>query len=163
MYLTLLVLGVVVLIQGTLLARLRLFGASPNLLLVIVVCWSVVRGVSDGLVWAFVGGLGLDVVAGSPLGTLSLALMVPCLLGGLGRRRVFANHLLLPGLILALATPLHGWLILLTQQLRGLPVDWAGATVRVILPELALNLALMLVIYPVLRWLARNTGAVVGK
>ena len=39
-----------------------------------------------------------------------------------------------------------------------MPVDW-GSMLRVILPELALNVLLALVIYPVLRWLAAHVGA----
>ncbi len=80
-----------VLIQATLLARIRFVGASPNLLLVTVVMWSLIRGLSDGLVWGFTGGLGLDLVAGLPLGTSSLALIVTCPLAGIGKNSVFAG------------------------------------------------------------------------
>jgi len=62
-------------------------------------------------------------------------------------------------LLVALATPVYGWINLLLLQLRGVPVDWIGSTLRVILPELALNVLLVLVIFPVLRWLAARLGA----
>jgi rod shape-determining protein MreD len=158
-YLSLLILALVVVIQGTLLARLRFFGASPNLLLVVVVCWSLLRNVSEGLLWAFTGGLAVDLIAGLPLGTSSLALMPTCFLADLGRSRIFAGSLPLPILLVALATPVYGWINLLLLQLRGVPVDWIGSTLRVILPELALNVLLVLVIFPVLRWLAARLGA----
>jgi len=64
-----LILAVTVVIQGTLLARFHFYGASPNLLLVVVVCWSLLHTVSEGLVWAFAGGLGVDLIAGLPLAT----------------------------------------------------------------------------------------------
>jgi rod shape-determining protein MreD len=158
-YLGLLILALVVIIQGTLLSRLRFFGASPNLLLVVVVCWSLLRSVTDGLLWAFAGGLGVDLVAGLPLGMTSLALMPTCFLAGLGRSRVFAGSLPLPVLLVALATPIFGWINLLILQVRGLSVDWIGSTLRVILPELALNVLLVLAVYPMLRWLAVRLGA----
>ncbi len=159
-YLSLLILGLVVIVQGALLARLHFFGASPNLLLVVVVCWSLLRSVPEGLLWAFAGGLGVDLVAGLPLGMTALALMPTCFLAGLGRSRVFAGSLTLPMLLVALATPLFGWLNLLILQARGLPVDWAGATLRVIVPELILNLLLVPVVYPLLRWFAARWGIV---
>lgn len=159
-YMSLLILGLVVMIQGTLLSRVRFFGASPNLLLVVVVCWSLLRSVSDGLLWAFVGGLGVDLVAGLPLGMTSLALMPTCFLAGLGRTRIFAGSLPLPVLLVTLATPIFGWMNLLILQARGLPVDWIASTVRVILPEMALNMLLAVVVYPILRWLAVRLGTV---
>ena len=158
-YLSLLILALTIIVQGTLLARVHFFGASPNLLLVVVVCWSLLHTVSEGLLWAFAGGLGVDLIAGLPLGTTSLALMPTCFLAGLGRSRIFTNSAPLPALLVALATLIFGWINLALLSLRGAPIDWIGSTLRVIVPEMALNVLLALVIYPVLRWLAAHIGA----
>ncbi len=158
LYLGLVILSLVILIQGTLLSRVRIVGVSANLLLVTVVCWSLTRNVQEGLVWAFAGGLGIDLISGLPLGTSSLALMPTCFLAGIGRSSIFAQNIFWPVLLVILATPLHGWLILLTQQLRGVPVDWVGSTVRIILPELVLNIVMTLPVYPGLRRLAGRIG-----
>ena len=149
--LALLGLALVVLIQATVLSRIRVLGASPNLFLVSTIAWGLLYSVREGVIWAFAGGLGLDLITGTPLGTSSLAAMTACLLTGLGRNRVFANNLWWPMVVVALATPVYGWIVLLTQQVRGLPVDWVASTVRVIGPELVLNVATMVVVYPVLR------------
>jgi rod shape-determining protein MreD len=154
LYVALAVLALAVLAQGTLLSRLRLLGATPNLFLVIVVCWSLVRSIDEGLVWGFLGGLGLDLIAGAPLGMLAIALMVPCFLSALGRNRVFAGNMLLPVMLVAAATPIHGWIITGIQQVRGLPVNWPEITLRVVLPEMGLNVAMTLLAYPLLRWLS---------
>ncbi|MCU0501367.1 MAG: rod shape-determining protein MreD [Anaerolineae bacterium] len=155
-YLMAVVLTLVVLVQATLLARVRLIGATPNLLLVVVVCWSLIRGLYDGLVWGFVGGLALDVLAGLPLGTSSLALMATTPLAGLGKNSVFPGSLTLPILLVALATPVYGWVVLLSEMIRGIPVDWLASTVRIIGPEIAFNAALTVIAYPALRWLATH-------
>jgi len=154
LYLMAVVLTLVVLVQATLLARVKLVSASPNLLLVVVVCWSLIRGLYDGLVWGFVGGLALDVIAGLPLGTSSLALMATTPLAGLGKNSIFPGSLTLPILLVALATPLYGWIVLLSEMIRGIPVDWLASTVRIIGPEIAFNAALAVIVYPALRWLA---------
>ncbi len=153
-YLTAAILTLAVLVQATLLTRIRLAGASPNLLLVIVVCWSLIRGQSDGVLWGFTGGLGLDLVAGLPLGTSSLALMITCPLTGLGKNSVFPGSMTLPALLVLLATPVFGWVVLLTKAVAGLPVDWLASTLYIIGPEMALNVALVPLAYPALRWLA---------
>ncbi len=150
-YAVLLALALVVLVQATLLPRLRFFGAQPDLLLVLVVCWSLMYGVSEGLVFAFVAGLAIDVVAGLPLGTTPLALMPVCFLAVIGRHSIYANNVWLPVLLVALATLVEGWIMLFLRQLHGVPVDWAGATSRIILPSLALNVVLTIVVVRFMR------------
>jgi rod shape-determining protein MreD len=151
-YLILLGLALVVVVQATLLPRIRFLGAQPDLLLVLVVCWSLLYGVTEGLVFAFLAGLAIDVVAGLPLGTSPLALMPLCFLAVIGRNSVYVNNIWLPVLLVAVATPLEGWLMLFMRQLHGVPVDWAGATTRVLLPALALNFLLTIIVV----WLMRR-------
>jgi len=55
-------------------------GARLHLVLVLGVVWTVAAGVQAGLVWAFVGGLALDVLAQRPLGSSAFGLLVS--LGG---------------------------------------------------------------------------------
>lgn len=150
-YATLLGLALVVLVQATLLPRIRFLGAQPDLLLVLVVCWSLIEGVTEGLILAFLAGLAIDVIAGLPLGSSPLALMPLCFLAVIGRKSVYVNNLWLPVLLVALATPLEGWLMLFMRQLHGVPADWAGATTRVILPALALNVLLTILVVWVMR------------
>ncbi len=157
-YLAAAVLAVLVLLQATLLARVRVLGVAPNLLLVAVIAWSLLHGIEEGLLWGFVGGLGVDLVAGLPLGVSSLALMVVCFLGSIGKTTVFPGNLTLPIFVVALATPLHGWIILLTEAVAGTPVNWVTDTVRVIGPELLLNAALTIPVYPLLSGLRRAGG-----
>src|SRR5450756_644695 len=45
-----------VIAQATLIARVRLGGACPDALLAVVVAWGLLRGISAGIAWSFVGG-----------------------------------------------------------------------------------------------------------
>ena len=150
-YLLLLGLILVVLVQATLLNRVRILGVQPDLLLVIVVCWSLLHGFQDGLLWAFAGGLGIDLVAGLPLGASPLALMPVALFSSLGRSSVYASNTWLPVLLVAAATPLHGWVLLLIRQLLGASIDWLAATQHVVLPAIVPNALLALIVARLLR------------
>jgi rod shape-determining protein MreD len=152
----LLLVALAVVAQATLIARVRFLGACPNLLLVIIVSWGLLRGVSAALPIAFVSGLGLDLLSGLPLGTSALGLMAASLVAGLGTNQVFASNLALPALMAAAATLVYAFVVLLTLQFRGLAVDWINTGLQVVAPELVLNVLLILLVYPIMR---RLTGA----
>jgi rod shape-determining protein MreD len=69
---------------------LRIGDATPNLVLVFGVVVTIAVGLEAGLVWAFVGGLALDVIAQRPLGSSSFALLL-CVGGASVLARSFAR------------------------------------------------------------------------
>lgn len=158
-YATLAGLAVVVFAQATLFSRIRVFGVSPDLLLVTAVGWSLLRGVNDGLLWGFGGGLGVDVISGLPLGMSALAMLPAAWLGGLGRSTVFSPSTLLPVLLVLPGTLFRGWIVLALQAASGIQPDWIATTVHVIAPEAALNALLMIILYPLMRWWAVRSAA----
>jgi len=139
------------LVQATLVSRVRFMGACPNLLLVIVVSWALLRGVLPALPIAFVSGLIFDLLVGLPLGASSLGLMATTFLAGLGTRRVFSSNVIWPALLVALATPIYAFFVLVALQLTDTAVHWAEIAVQVVAPELVLNVLLTLIVYPSMR------------
>jgi rod shape-determining protein MreD len=61
---------------------IRVGDAQPHLVFVFAVVWTFAIGLESGLVWAFVGGIALDVLAQRPLGTSSFALIIVVGLAG---------------------------------------------------------------------------------
>ena len=55
---------------------MRIGAAQPHLVLVVGIVVTVALGLESGLVWSFVGGLVLDVLAERPLGSTSFALLL---------------------------------------------------------------------------------------
>jgi rod shape-determining protein MreD len=55
---------------------LRIGTAQPHLVLVVGIVVTVAIGLEAGLIWAFVGGLVLDVLADRPLGSTAFALLL---------------------------------------------------------------------------------------
>jgi len=55
---------------------LRIGGAQPHVVLVLGIVLTIAVGLEAGIVWAFVGGLALDVLAQRPLGSSSFALLL---------------------------------------------------------------------------------------
>ena len=73
---------VVAVLDVTLAQYLTVGNATPHLVLVLGVIWSIAAGIEGGVAWAFVGGLVMDALLGRPLGSTAFALLVA--VGGAG-------------------------------------------------------------------------------
>ena len=90
------VLALLVMLQATVGARVALFGIKPNLVLLTVLLWTLLRGRREALIVAFTGGFWLDFLALTTLGISSLALVLSSFITGIGRRVVQPTQVLVP-------------------------------------------------------------------
>ena len=81
---------VTALLELTLGPYLRVGNAEPHLVLVVGIVLTLVLDIEAGLVWAFVGGLVLDVLAQRPLGSTAFALLL-CMGGAALLGRAFVR------------------------------------------------------------------------
>jgi rod shape-determining protein MreD len=81
---------VTALIELTVAPYLRIGAAQPHPVLVLAVIVTIALGLEAGLVWAFVGGLALDVLAQRPLGSTAFTLLL-CVGGAAVLARTFSR------------------------------------------------------------------------
>lgn len=64
-------------LQSSWLESVKVIGGRPDLVLVLVVAWAIIRGGTEGALWGFAGGFILDGLSGGAFGlwTLSLTLV----------------------------------------------------------------------------------------
>jgi rod shape-determining protein MreD len=147
----------VALIQTVLLSRINLWGARPELMLLVVLIWAVVRGVDEGLVWGFIGGLVVDLLSGAPMGVTVLALLSVVFLAGQPWGQGLSSQvaqLLLPALV---GVVVYHLVLLLVLAWTGHAVDWGFALLRVAGPSALLNTMLAPFVRQPLAWLERRT------
>jgi rod shape-determining protein MreD len=126
------------LVQATTLPAMNVLAVMPDVTLVLLLVWSALRGVPEGLVWAFGLGLALDVIALDPFGANGLALLGVAILGGLARRRFFHSNLVVPIVVAVAATFVHAFVLLLIRSADGSGLPLA-AVMRLIFLQALLN------------------------
>lgn len=141
---------------------------QPDLTLLVVGAWSLRRGVEEGAIWGFIGGIVLDLLSAGPFSASMFGLLAVSLVLGIdpstGMRRRQAQSfggnplVLIVGVIVA-TLAFHAVLLGMLQlaQGAGRPLDWLDAGVRVIVPRTIFNLVLMPFAYRLLGWLDRRT------
>lgn len=161
-YLVVPLLAIVGLLQATLVSRVSIWGVFPDLPLLLVVSWGLLRGSRQGLLWGFVAGIIVDLFSGAPFGAATVPLMAVGFIAGLGENLVFRNLLLLL-LTILLATVVYDLLFLFMVQIlpsslpgTGHRVEWSASLVRVIGPSAILNAFLGLLILGSMRALDRR-------
>jgi rod shape-determining protein MreD len=130
--------------QSTLVPELRLGESRPDLVLLLAIGWTLLAGLSEGLLWAAFGGILQDWLSGLPTGTTALALISAAMLVHLIAGQIGRRNLIAPPLLAAIATPIyHAVLIALLAIIRR-PVE-IGYTLRYITAPNALFNALSMV------------------
>jgi rod shape-determining protein MreD len=151
-------LALVAILQTALVPALGVGGVRFELMLLMVIAWSVRRGAVEGAVWGFCGGLALDLFSGVPMGTSALALIVVAMLTGLAQGTVVRSRAALPWVMAAPATFIYHGVILIVLAITGRPVDVGVALLRQALPTAVYNVIVMIAVYSFLSWLDRRTG-----
>jgi rod shape-determining protein MreD len=105
------------LIQSTLLSRLTIYHAMPDLTLGILVYSSYVNGTMTGQLTGFFSGLFMDFLSAAPLGLNTFTRTIIGALGGLLRGNFFLDAVLLPMILCAAATILKALLFLVLNLL----------------------------------------------
>jgi rod shape-determining protein MreD len=137
--------------QSTVFTRLHLGGAVPNFVLSAVVVWNLLRGTREGLVWAFVGGLTLDLLSAGPLGLSSIGLLVVCALAGIAEGRVQAQSMALALVSTGVGTVVFDAIVLLGLALSGHAPGRPEEVAGLVLSSVLLNILGMLPLHWLLR------------
>ncbi len=114
--------AVAALVQSTVLPFSAAGGGGLDLVLVIAVVWTMALGLEGGLVWAFLGGLVIDVLLMRPLGLTAfidlLAVGAAWVIGRVFLRALYPMIVVSAAALATLAAPLT---VLVYQALRDVP------------------------------------------
>lgn len=153
------VMAALVLVMGLLhVTWLPLLSLKPDLMLALIVAWSLERGRDEGLIWAFIGGALLDLLSSGPFGAYTLALLLCAFIAGSVQRVVFGSALL-QAAVMAIATFLYhvGYtsILVLTTSAGDL-----ATAARLAWPAVVFNTLLLFILRGPLAWLHRRTETV---
>jgi len=130
----------------------------PDLILVIVLAWTLVYGPREGVVMAFAGGIWLDLFSGGFMGASSLALIAAVLPAGSGYATLFRTHLAVPIATGVVGTLIFSLVYLSILYLSGQASLFVPMFTRLAPPAVFYNTALLLLISPLLNRIPEARG-----
>lgn len=142
------------LVQGPVIQALFPLDVTPNIVVVLVVLWAGYHDIREGLLWAFVAGVLLDLLLFAPLGSHALALMLVVLAIEPVRRLVFGENHAWALVAVFVAALVNDLLFLIVTNAAGHPMRmdtlWRFSIARALTDVLAAVACL-----PVVLWLRR--------
>ena len=131
------------LVEATLGFRLEVGGGRANFVLIMVVAWSMLRGIYEGALAGLLGGLALDMVSGTPFGLYTCTLSIIGMVTALGEATLHRGSLaLFLGTAVLVTVSYHGAVVLVLQAL-GWEMPGLTRFVRSLVPTVVINAALM--------------------
>ncbi len=116
-YLAIPLMAILAILQATILPRFPAFGIVPQLWLLVTLSWAMLHGIREGLLWALLAGIFIDLFSAAPMGTTSLALMAAVAVIVFIQRHFPASRILMPALLGALGTLVFWFLYLLLLRI----------------------------------------------
>jgi hypothetical protein len=145
------------LLQASSIEQFKVVGVTPNLLLVLLVSWLVVRGLDDVLPMIAVAGITIGFVGLQTPGLVLLALLPIAGLGLLREMHVIHSDLLLVLAFVAVATVAYESIIVASLVVTGGGYDVIAALRSAVIPAAIVNVIITPPVYVVMR-LARPSS-----
>ncbi len=137
-------------VQSTVVPHFAIFGLKVELVLLLVVAWSILRGPEEGVVWAVIGGFLLDLFSAAPFGISATVMALTALLvSWVGPSLLRANSLL-PLVLVPVATAIFNVLSLTLLEAFGWNANWPFVLSEVVLPLAVLNTFVAIPVYGLL-------------
>ncbi len=133
-------------LQSAWLERLSILGGRPDLVLLVALSWGVMRGLNEGMAWAFVGGLFLDALSAAPFGLWTLTLTLLAFIANQPWMAALGPTVIRLALIGLLGTVAAHVLVMLLSSMLGVPMNLADSVSRVFSSAI-LNLLLAPFVY----------------
>lgn len=144
-YVAIPLMAVLAILHSSVLGRLPVLGAVPQLLFLVALAWGIIRGMEEGLIWAFIAGLFADLFSLVPLGVSSLAFMAGVAGPLLLQRALPPRRLLVAMFLAALGTVVYLAFYAVVLRAFGFGLSLGGFAE--LLPLVGFHAVLILPIY----------------
>jgi len=132
-----------IILQSTVFNFIQVAGVKPDLVLVLVIVYSLVKGPKEGAIVGFVAGLMVDLALGSFIGLSALTKMTVGYLVGLGEGLIYKENLIIPIMAVFTASLFHEFLLYLLHSSLGFQGAFGVVFLKGMIPLVIYNIALL--------------------
>jgi rod shape-determining protein MreD len=147
----------VVLLQVAAAPYFPLMGATANPLMVLLMCWAMVRGPREAMVLIPLTAVFKDLITNDPVGITVLALLPIVPLAAVRERHLTQSEFVPIVVVVAVASISYHLVYMAVLTSLGEDIPWVQSPLRVLLPAALLDAVLTPLFYLPLRWVTTIT------
>ena len=156
LYFTIPFLTLLAIFQGTAAPQIRIAGGYPDLLMLSILSWALIEPRGDAYVWAFTGGVAVDLIGSGPFGASVLALLIVTFVADRIGGGLFRDRVAVPLATAFVGTFAFHGVYLIVLKIFGWPIDPLDAAFRVVLPSALINMLLSPIVFRLMLALHRR-------
>jgi rod shape-determining protein MreD len=144
------ILGLLLLLQTTIVSRVQLLHGTADLLLLAILAWAMQKRNETAWQWAIIGGVLFTIASGLPFGVPLVGYLLATGVAILLRRFIWQVPILAMFLVTFLGTVITHLLSITALILVGDPIPLSQALIMITLPSVVLNLLVAIPAYAIL-------------
>jgi rod shape-determining protein MreD len=145
---------VAVILQTTIVSRLTLFNGTADVVMLVVVAWSLQDKARNAWIWALFAGVVISFISSVPFLAPLISFVIIYAIARVFHNRVWQSPILGMFVVTFIATIVQNGISFLALQLANIPMSFNEAAGIVTLPSLLLNLLFALPVYLLINDLA---------
>ena len=149
------ILALAVILQSSIVSRISLLSGYADLVLIIVITWTLQEGVTTAWHWALLAGIMTAIITGLPWAVPLVGFLLAVLLAQFIQKRVWQAPLITVFTVTFICSLVSYVLTFVVLNLIGASLSTGEAFSLVILPSMLLNLLFAIPIFWLMRDLAR--------
>lgn len=139
--------GLLVILQSTIVSRVQLGGGAADLVLLVIIAWSLQEQVEHAWIWALIGSAMVAFVSAVPVVATVAGYLIAMVLGRFFHRRIWQAPVLAMFVTTAISTVLQHLIIMTFLNINYSTIALGQGFTAVTLPGAFLNLVLALPVY----------------
>ncbi len=135
-------------LQSTVFDMIRIRGISPNLDVMIIVSFALLRGSKEGSIIGFASGMLMDIIFAPSRGFLAIVGACIGYFCGKFNKDFYKENLVLPFILTLFSTTIYGFAVSLPFLLRG-KINYIYFIKNIIFPEIIYTMILSIIVYQI--------------
>jgi rod shape-determining protein MreD len=137
-------------LQTGIISHLPLLNGTADLILLVLVAWSLQAKVNNAWFWALVAGGLVSLVSATPYFAPLIGYLVVTGLGQFLQKRIWQTPILAMFMVTFVGTFAYQGILFIALVVKGVPLNWRECLQLVVLPSLLLNMALAIPVHSII-------------
>jgi rod shape-determining protein MreD len=152
------ILALAAVLQASIVPQFSILGGRPDLVFLFVISWALNAPLGEGLIWAFVGGILLDLMSAAPTGTSVIGMVLIVFALDIFRQQVYRVGIVTIMWVVLAGTFVQQILVMIVLILSGFNISIMDSLGYVVLRTVFYNFILMFPVYFITRRIQKRVA-----